>query len=61
MIQALQHTQIYHIDLNKNRKNILLTSQYDYPLFTVMDSVVPYKNQTKAGLYYVETNSYFPL
>ena len=61
MNEELQHTQIYHIDLNKNRKNILLTSQYDYPLFTVMDSIVPYTNQTKAGLYYVETNSYFPL
>ncbi|MEI7669711.1 MAG: HNH endonuclease signature motif containing protein, partial [Pseudomonadota bacterium] len=56
-----QGAKVYHIDINKSRKNNMLFSNYDYPLFTVMDSVVPYTNQTGAGYYYVESDSYFPI
>ena len=34
--------KIYHIDINRCRKNILYYSNYDYHLFSVMDEVVEY-------------------
>ena len=36
-------------------------SEYEFPVFTVMDSVEKYKNQMGAGLYYTESPSYIPL
>ena len=54
-------SKVFHIDINKSRKNNMLFSNYDYPLFTVMDSVVPYEGQTSAGYYYIESDSYFPI
>ena len=33
----------YKIDMNKSRKNAVYYSQYDYPLFTVMDEVQIFK------------------
>ena len=36
----------FHIDINKCRKNILYYSEYDYPVFTVMDSPVIYNKDT---------------
>ena len=59
--KKLNHTKIYGIDINKTRKNLLFYSKYDYPLFTVMDEPTTYKGIKKAGLYYVETESYLPL
>ena len=45
---------IFHIDVNRTRKNLLYYSKYDYPLFTVMDEPVKYKGEKSAGLFYVE-------
>ena len=56
--------QIYNIDINKCRKNSLYYSEYDLPVFTVMDKVKIFnkdKDKLKTGIYYVETVSYFPL
>ena len=53
--------QIFGIDVNKCRKNILYYSDYEFPVFTVMDSVEKYKKQKGAGLYYIESSSYIPL
>ena len=53
--------KMYTIDMNKCRKNILFYGEYDYPVFTVMDTTSPYTGQTGAGIYYVETDSHFPL
>jgi len=36
-------------------------AQYEYPVFSVMDQPTEYNGQTRAGLYFVETESYFPL
>ncbi len=36
-------------------------AQYKSLVFLVMDHPVEYKGQTGAGLYFVETESYFPL
>jgi len=51
--------------MNKSRKNAILYSKYNYPLFTVMDEVEIFKpfvsSYDKPGLYHVETNQYFPM
>jgi energy-coupling factor transporter ATP-binding protein EcfA2 len=58
----LKATKVHHIDINKCRKNILYFSEYEYPVFSVMDEPVNYNGQTGAGLYYIEKpEAYFPL
>lgn len=52
---------VHHIDINKCRTEILYSSKFDYPVFSVMDSIVEYKNQTQPGYYYVETTNYLPM
>lgn len=52
---------IYHIDINKCRKNIMLFQEHDYPIFTVMDSPTVYNGQSNPGYYYIESNNTFPL
>ena len=54
--------KIYNIDINRCRKNQLYYSKYNFPLFTVMDQREVFKSDTikKPGLYYVETEQYFP-
>ena len=36
-------------------------SQYDYPLFTVMDEPVLYQGIKATGIFYIESLSYLPL
>ncbi len=54
--------KLFTIDINKCRRNILLNHKHDYCIFNVMDEPEEYK-KTKIieGLYYIETDSYFPL
>ena len=53
---------IYHIDINKCRKNCIYYSKYKFPVFTVMDQVEMFTgNISQPGLYYVETDIQFPL
>ena len=63
----IQHTKksnlIYKIDIKKSRKNAMYYSKFNYPLFTVMDQVQPFKpnmSYTKPGLYHIKTELYFP-
>ena len=42
-------------------KNILYNQKYEYPIFTVMDSVTEYCGQYGTGLYYIESDNYIPL
>ena len=53
----------YHIDINKCRKNIMYYSQYDYPVFTVMDKPEIYDKDIHngPGIYFIESKNYFPL
>ena len=57
----LNASKTYSIDINKCRKNKMFYSAYDYPVFTVMDSVKNYDGNRETGLYYIQTKSYFPL
>ena len=56
-----EKAKVYHIDINKCRKNNLFYGLDDYCLFTVMDKVDEYKGEKLPGLYYIETESYFPV
>lgn len=56
-----EKSKIYNIDINKSRRNNLLYGVYDFPLFTVMDQPQKYNGKKAPGLYYVETQQYFPL
>ena len=51
------------IDINRSRKNAMYYSKFNYPLFTVMDQVQPFKSNMpydRPGLYNIETELYFP-
>ena len=53
----------YHIDINKCRKNILYYSEYDQPVFTVMDKPETYNKDIHngPGIYFIQSKNYFPL
>jgi 5-methylcytosine-specific restriction endonuclease McrA len=54
--------KLFTIDINKCRRNILLNHKHDYCIFNVMDEPEEYKKiKIIEGLYYIETDSYFPL
>jgi 5-methylcytosine-specific restriction protein A len=61
VVDTIIKSKVYHLDINKCRKNNLYYSKYDYPVFTVMDAPVLYNSQSGPGLYYVECGNYFPL
>jgi hypothetical protein len=50
------------IDVNKCRRNILYFSKYDFPVFSVMDTVKTFEKNDKinVGYYYVITENVFP-
>lgn len=52
-----------HIDHSKMRRHCVLFNTYEYPVYTVVDEVEEYTQQKniKCGMYYVETNNYFPM
>ena len=52
-----------YIDINKTRRNILIYNEDKLPVYTVMDKVEEFKesDEIKTGMYYIETNNYFPL
>ena len=50
--------------MNKSRKNAIYYSNANFPLFTVMDQVQPFTpkmSYKKPGLYYLESELYFPI
>ena len=52
----------YYCDVNKCRRNILLYSEYDLPIYSCLDDIKEYKNEKiETGFYYVESSNYFPL
>ena len=50
------------IDMNKCRRNLLYYSKFQFPVFSVMDTVIEFSptDQIKVGYYYVETENTFP-
>ncbi len=56
-----KNKKLFTIDKNKCRRYTLFYEKYDFPIFTVMDSVEKYIGQSDAGLYYIESDNYIPL
>ena len=58
----LNEETVKKIDMNKCRNNLLYYSKYEFPVFSVMDSVVQFNptDEVKVGYYYVETENIFP-
>jgi hypothetical protein len=53
---------LFTLDIKLCRTYILKESNtFDYPVFTVMDKLEPYKNHSCPGVYYVQTKNYFPM
>ena len=61
MQKNMKASKLFHLDVNKCRKNILYFQKHSYPVFTVMDKPEIYNGDTVAGLYYVETQQHFPM
>ena len=60
---SLRENKKYHyhkIDQKKCRRNIILNSKYNFPVFSVMDAPKQFSGEIKCGLYYVETKQKFP-
>ena len=55
-------SSVKKIDMNKCRRNLLYYSKYEFPVFSVMDTVLPFlpTDNIKVGYYYVETENIFP-
>jgi len=63
--KAKRH-QIFNIDINKCRRNIVLflkQNNIEIPVFTCMDDIEEYRqsDSVKPGFYFVESKNYFPL
>ena len=57
-------TKLIHIDLNKTRRNILIHNKLNLSAHSVMDQIEEFTENDKqivAGIYYVETQCYFPI
>lgn len=58
------HKTLIHIDLNKTRRNILIHNKLELSAHSVMDQIEEFTENDKhivAGIYYVETQCYFPI
>jgi hypothetical protein len=52
---------LYCIDINKCRKNILINYSYDFCKFSVLDNIEPFDGVINDGLYYIECENKLPL
>jgi len=53
--------QLYSIDKNKCRKNLLINYNYEFPVYSCLDNIKPFDGKLVTGYYYVETQNKFPL
>ena len=55
-------SDVHKIDHSKCRRNLVMHSTFDYPMFSVMDYPTVYDGGAiVCGFYFVETDNYFPL
>ena len=56
------HTKnCYGIDMIKCRRNLLINSNYNYCVFSVLDNIEPFNGIVQDGIYYVECENRFPM
>lgn len=51
----------FKIDMRKCRRNVLYYSQYEFPVYSVMDFPAEFTGQLRCGYFYVRTKQTFPL
>ena len=51
----------YGIDMIKCRRNMLINSNYNYCVFSVLDNIEPFNGIVQDGIYYVECENRFPM
>ena len=52
---------MYSIDMNKCRRNLLINYDYNFPVFSCLDNIQKFNGKITDGYYYIETNNVFPL
>lgn len=61
LLPAKEGDIIHKIDHAKCRRNLTMFSNYDFPMFSVMDYPTAYDGKNiKCGYYFVKTQNYFP-
>ena len=56
-----EHYEHRKIDVNRCRRNALLFSKYEWPVYCAMDEIEPFDGQVRCGIFYVVTTHGFPL
>ena len=56
-----QEGPVFKIDMKRCRKNNLYYSNYEFPVYSVMDYPTEFSGKIKCGFYYVTSNNNFPL
>ena len=51
---------VFKIDMRKCRRNILLSCQFEFPVYSVMDIPKTFQGEIKCGMYYVVSTNTFP-
>ncbi len=57
----LLNGNIYAVDMNKTRRNILFYPNHKWYVYNVIDNIEPFNGNIVDGIYYVECNNEFPL
>jgi len=60
VIKLKDDLNLFKIDGNKFRRNILYYSDFEYPVYSIMDMPTTFKGEIKCGMYYVKTDNKYP-
>ena len=60
-MQECNDETLYGIDMNKCRRNILLSPKHKWYVYNVLDNIEPFNGNIVDGVYYVEYDNKFPL
>ena len=55
LVPPYEVQNIYKIDMRKCRRNLTYYSEYEFPVYSVMDMPKPFSGSVHCGYYYVET------
>jgi hypothetical protein len=59
-VTDLEVKDAYKIDMKKCRRNLAYYSNFEFPVYSVMDCPCEFKGAIKCGMYYVNTSNTFP-
>ena len=60
IVDENDYKNTFKADMRKCRRNILLNSKYEFPVYSVMDIPKPFSGIVKCGMYFIETSNIFP-